>query len=286
MYNGLRLDIYLDVPSNFDYSELLVYIHSQSLPSLDMYQNGYWLKTGSWNYFELERIVNEQLGEPYNNCLKDVTTFDLNLTIVDHILQLNRTYLQIDCFVMCSYLCALEKSKCGCNSSLMNFDKDCIRNTNDKELVSNTKECVARFLSEFRKEKQHEKCHQYCPLECDSMSYKVTPYLELIKDSGKISKGRKGGYDLNFETYEEVNSHFVSVLIYYRDLRYTRISQDPKTQTFDFISNIGGILGLFLGISFLSFVELFEIIFEISLILFRAGKISEVKTFKAQTDSK
>jgi hypothetical protein len=33
------------------------------------------------------------------------------------------------------------------------------------------------------------------------------------------------------------------------------------------ISNIGGILGLFLGISFLSFVEIFEIFYEILIIL-------------------
>ena len=38
---------------------------------------------------------------------------------------------------------------------------------------------------------------------------------------------------------------------------------------FNFISNIGGILGLFLGISFLSFIEIFEIIFEIMFIIFK-----------------
>jgi hypothetical protein len=38
---------------------------------------------------------------------------------------------------------------------------------------------------------------------------------------------------------------------------------------FNFISNIGGILGVFLGISFLSFIEIFEIIFEIIFIFFK-----------------
>jgi hypothetical protein len=37
---------------------------------------------------------------------------------------------------------------------------------------------------------------------------------------------------------------------------------------FNFISNIGGILGLFLGLSFLSFIEIFEILFEILSIIF------------------
>jgi hypothetical protein len=38
---------------------------------------------------------------------------------------------------------------------------------------------------------------------------------------------------------------------------------------FDFISNIGGIFGLFLGISFLSFIEIFEILIENLFIVYK-----------------
>jgi hypothetical protein len=41
------------------------------------------------------------------------------------------------------------------------------------------------------------------------------------------------------------------------------ISEKAKTEPYNFISNIGGTLGLFLGISFLSFIEILEIIYEI-----------------------
>ena len=50
----------------------------------------------------------------------------------------------------------------------------------------------------------------------------------------------------------------------------------------DLISGIGGILGLFLGVSFLSFIEIFELIFELVYLLF-AGFIS---TRKKSTQSK
>jgi len=46
------------------------------------------------------------------------------------------------------------------------------------------------------------------------------------------------------------------------------ISNKPKTELFTIISNIGGTLGLFLGISFLSFIEIFEILFQVIYILF------------------
>ena len=42
----------------------------------------------------------------------------------------------------------------------------------------------------------------------------------------------------------------------------------PKTETFSFISEMGGILGLFVGCSFVSFFELAELFIEIYFILF------------------
>jgi hypothetical protein len=51
-----------------------------------------------------------------------------------------------------------------------------------------------------------------------------------------------------------------TLYIYYDDLRYTSISQQPKMMFFDLISSIGGLFGLFLGASFLSFADLVEVI--------------------------
>ena len=54
--------------------------------------------------------------------------------------------------------------------------------------------------------------------------------------------------------------------LFYKELKYRRINQKPKIETFKLISDIGNIFGLFLGISFLSIVEIIEILFEIFLI--------------------
>ena len=81
---------------------------------------------------------------------------------------------------------------------------------------------------------------------------------------GPISNLTKNEYGLTkFMTYEQVQKSFMVIFVYYNDLKYTLISEEPKTELFILISEIGGILGLFLGISFLSFFELFEILFEI-----------------------
>jgi len=64
------------------------------------------------------------------------------------------------------------------------------------------------------------------------------------------------------------SDNITAIYVFYEDLKYTLISQQPKLQFIDLISNIGGSLGLFVGISFISFLELFEILIEIIFIYF------------------
>ena len=61
----------------------------------------------------------------------------------------------------------------------------------------------------------------------------------------------------------------IKILVYYESLKYTLISQQPKTQLLNLIPNIGGALGLFIGISFLSFIEIIELFIEIILSFFQ-----------------
>ena len=156
---------------------------------------------------------------------------------------------------------------------MTNFDKDCLRNVFDT-FESKTKRCVSEYLKVFREKYQFEKCPEYCPLECDSMNYIINSYNEQFPLTGNISAISKADVGLyNFSTYEEVNKHFIVLYIYYNQLSYKFISQNPKTEMFNFISNIGGLLGVFLGISFLSFIEIFEIIYEIIIILISSNRL-------------
>jgi hypothetical protein len=267
--NNLKMKFYVDIPDGYDFPGIVFFMHNHSSPPYDMDNGGYWLKPGSWNYYEIEREFNSNLGEPYNDCLKDVSSFKLNKTLIEFILKKNRIYSQDYCYNLCSYLYALEESNCSCASNLLNFDKDCLRNLFDV-FESQTKKCVTEYLSNFREKYQYDKCFKYCPLESESMNYIINSYNEQFPSTGNISLKTKSDYSLhNFSTYEEVNKHFIVLYIYYKNLNYKFISQNPKTEMFNFISNIGGLLGVFLGISFLSFIEIFETFFEIMFILFK-----------------
>jgi hypothetical protein len=76
----------------------------------------------------------------------------------------------------------------------------------------------------------------------------------------------------HIQTYEELKRSILKVKIFYDELKTTTITQDAKTSLSDFISFIGGTLGLFLGFSFLSFIELFEVILNVLIIVFKRDR--------------
>ena len=98
---GLKIEININVSNNTDLAELAVSIHNRSSPPFDFTYVDYYLSTGTWNYFEIQRVFYENLEQPYNDCIKDVREFELNKTIIDSILKSNLSYSKIDCFRMC-----------------------------------------------------------------------------------------------------------------------------------------------------------------------------------------
>ena len=126
MSYSLRMDFYLDKKNEYDVVDIMIAIHNSSLPPLEIRNGGvFWSSTGNTIWFQVERIFKEMLDAPYSSCLKDVNSFQLNKTLVDLIQNLspNRKHTHKDCLLYCSYLNALEESKCKCNSTLENFSK-------------------------------------------------------------------------------------------------------------------------------------------------------------------
>ena len=106
----------------------------------------------------------------------------------------------------------------------------------------------------------------YCPLECESINFSLQSSIVDYPSIGNVTENE---FKSRFTRYEKLRRDFFAIRVYYEDLKYTFISQQPKTQVADLISSIGGLFGLFVGVSFLSFFEFIEIFFEIIFILFK-----------------
>jgi hypothetical protein len=226
----------------FDYV-IRVWIHdSKSPPKFDFYNdysNYFLISPNSRSQLIVEKKVETRLGIPYNDCFKDVSLFPFNKTIINYILNQNETYDQIKCFDYCSELIYLENEPCNCsNATFDNVWVNCI-GTVEHDYYG----CTNTYRTNFFNSSVLEKCSQYCPLECDSISYSVT-------------------FNSATDSFQPKNLIYLDV--FYKSLKYTSITQSPKTEIFDLISNVGGIFGLFIGVSFVSLFEIGELIIEFS----------------------
>ena len=100
----------------------------------------------------------------------------------------------------------------------------------------------------------------------EQYSFEIFHTPAKIPGTGKINKFNDDlFYSLlpEFQTYENVSKTYFSINAYYEDLKYTLISQQPKIELFGLISNLGGILGLFIGFTFISLLEIIEILAEL-----------------------
>lgn len=99
------------------------------------------------------------------------------------------------------------------------------------------------------------------PLECNridyeaSISFSAFPTNAYVQFLNSIPTFRERFGKQRNITHEIVKQNFLAVAIYYDELKYTILEESAQTELVDLIGGIGGTLGLFLGVSFLSFAE-------------------------------
>jgi hypothetical protein len=194
--------------------------------------------------------MDQKLELPYNDCFRNVSeskSKNYNQTIINLMNEKNTEYSQKECLYKCVNLKYYELNPFNqslkpdvfsiVNKSVQTF----IKNSNINEL------CLSR----------------YCPLQCNSLTYDININFATINGKGNVNQGKTSNNFAGFNTYENMSKTFFGMRVYYNDLKYTLIDQHPKIATFDLISSVGGTLGLFLGFSFISLLDLFEILAEL-----------------------
>ena len=139
-----------------------------------------------------------------------------------------KQYHQSNCIDTCLYKEIRNKYNCSFLLSLYSFD--------------GFKQCDN--LITFYKKEFNGVCYKECPLE-SCYSEKYTSIINL--------------YSTNGFTYFKFSFY---------DFNTLNITQIPKTDLFTFINNVGGGLGLFMGIAFPNLIEFLQFFSEIFLIVF------------------
>jgi hypothetical protein len=224
--NGLRIFIRDDrnEPTLFDEA---IYVDNKKLTKIS-----------------LKKAVSYNQPKPYTNC-DDINALKYKSDLVKFFEDTSKAYKQQDCLSLC--IQRLVNEKCECNyvgwpifktlrscSNLKDFD--CYKKISI-HFVTNTKSFKAECLKE-------------CPLECESVVYDTE--ISSIE------------YESNERLYVDHNNASQSfnnayLDIYFSSMKYTEIIQTPKINIIDLISNLGGVLGIFLGFSVFSLIEIVEV---------------------------
>ena len=257
---GLHLELIILEAENkyvslFSYSEgLRVFIHNSSFDIRE--SEGVDVPLSKATNIAIKRTFVSKQASPYSDCV-DIDSY--NSEFVKFIKDSARTYRQIDCFDLCLQKKIIQS--CGCYEvrypRLYNHSTGC----NIKDLYW----CSRNVSQTFRTNQIDPECVAKCPLECDSVKYGLS-----LSSSTYPSKQNAEFYAIKYPSYSYglLKNRSVEMNIYYSDLSYTLISESPKTSVIDLFSNIGGTMGLYIGVSFLSFVEIVEALLEIIFISF------------------
>ena len=274
--NGLQLWIYIGNGSHetISNSGLHVYIHNHSFTPL--FTEGINAAPGMETYIRVRRVFDEKLPSPFNDCINDQNSQDAVKSELYRVsFDKNSLYKQTNCYQACKKKFVMEK--CNCSATFI-----------DAKLYPNSAECITmaqincifQNLPPFVKDNLTNYCSKLCPKECNSIDYPLSTsftdfpshdFYEKLLNSSVIKKHFPNGTD-----YATLKNSVLAVNVYYEELVYTKFTQLPKMTILDLISNIGGILGLFIGMSFLSFAEIISIMIKIAIFSFESKKFKNL----------
>ena len=267
---GLQIDMYVNFPKDLVRFRqrgtgrgLVIRIENSSY-STDHNVDGVKIPPGLQTDVVLTRSFRTTLPRPYSDCEIEKTsprTLDSDLyNVISHS---NYRYTQQMCILQC-YQNELI-SACSCSSpSFVSLVRPLQRNCG----TYNETLCLIDFFSlKFLSDGYiSETCLPLCPLECDAIMYRTSLrsnefngdlYADYIRQNKNLSA------DYGNETIDSVSESIVSMNVFYDSLSYEFSEETPQMDIVALVANIGGNLGLFLGVSLLSVCELIEILIEI-----------------------
>ena len=230
--NGEDTDEYEDYgnSNNDDVSDIGIHIGEQlEIPEMEDFV---FLDRLSFQYnFIIKRIERTDLAKPYTTCqngLDNINSF--NSDLFRKTFNSSGQYSQHSCYNFCLEEKVSLKCKCLIN--------ECYRTK---------KECAYNLINEYD---YSSECDINCPLQCQYNSYKTS--LKTYRISKHfMNSSLMADLKLARASMQIVN-------VYFTDLSYQKITQLAVIDGVGLLSNIGGVFGLFIGASLLTFMEIFD----------------------------
>ncbi|CAF0773453.1 unnamed protein product [Brachionus calyciflorus] len=237
------------VPDIFDFRQGgIVFIHENG--SFPTYGDALTIEKGSYVNLGLRVTKSETLPKPYSSCdpnTGDPNEYDSRLFKSTH--KSGYKYSQKLCIDLCFHELMLKN--CSCYFYFLTSW------TSGRPCLNNSEfDCTVNLYDDFINSNLADKlCKPQCPLECTSTAFTKTVSFSTSK------------------TLENSDASYLN--LYYEEFYTTEIDETPTMNIPQLLANIGGNIGLFLGISVLSLMEIVSILIEIIQIIFGKNRIKE-----------
>lgn len=208
----------------------------------------------------------ENLAKPYTDCYKDFNSPELKkFELVQRVInskQYYSSYNSQSCFSL--YYRREQARVCNCSVDV-EWEIEGLDSCRNGVYTSCMTSVYNRII--YETDDFNTKVLKECPMECDYTVYSKSVSSGNYATPREIKKQlRRNDYFRQRQqnsTYQEIRETMVYLRVYFDELKYRHLTQIPKWMTADFVSAVGGTIGLFLGMTFMSFFEIFEILFEI-----------------------
>ncbi|XP_062617799.1 amiloride-sensitive sodium channel subunit alpha-like [Saccostrea cucullata] len=178
-------------------------------------------------------------------------------------------YSRSVCRIFCEQSAML--SECTCYSHEYKEFFHFTNNTNKNKWCRTQKEilCVAKIMREFNS--QQRKCA--CLNPCKEKKYSLFPSSRqwpTTEYATTLMQGLCEKFPLKCERIvnlsvdpRSLGLNFLKVNIYYEDLNYEDFQEEPEIATAQFASDVGGAIGLWIGLSILAIFEVVQFFVEL-----------------------
>ncbi|XP_053551428.1 amiloride-sensitive sodium channel subunit gamma-like [Bombina bombina] len=172
----------------------------------------------------------------------------------------------------CKRTCAQQNimENCGCSHWEFAYPKDVgFPKCNLSNIV--VRDCVKLYEFKFA----HDDLICHCPLQCKEDMYELTvsgsqwPSTAFIENFAKELKEIGGQMKDIAENPSLIRDNFVKVVVYFKQLNFELIEEEPSMTEITLISNMGGLVGLWVGFSVCTLAEFFELFLDILLLFIR-----------------
>ena len=269
-FNGLQVELFVGqsiTPEQVAQNNgVHIFIFNETVTT-NPFSDGIDAAAGKETTIFLDKKRIHKIQKPYGACTPGLTSANAYPTYLYRLtFQIYNQYRQKDCFNSCfqQYLIVTM----GCYSATFPY----LKNTTTPacligmDLFNSLSLFTSFFISDVA-----TKCSD-CPQECDSEFYTMTTasldyptqiYADMLSSQSQI----QSRFNNLKPTYQQLKQSIASVNINYNALSFTQFKENQKVTVIDLISSIGGTMGLFLGLSFLSMFEITEIFVELLFLL-------------------